>query len=366
MLGSAVNTNLTATLKDVATYAGVSLATVDRVLNGRGRARQNTVDRVRDAVNALGYQPNVNAVRLSRGGRRRFTVFVGKGSAAFVEMLAAAIVAYQDEWRRNGIDVELVRFAFEDVEHFCDQMTRHGKSRDGIAIMAPYHPAVIETVNVLAAGGLPVVTLVSDLPRSRRHGFAGIDNPSAGRTAGDLMSRFTQGGCGSIIVVSPASPIDDHQTRLAGFRQVIEDDCPGCPIINCLHTDDAAVGPLIAEAAGDPTDIRGIYSTGGLTRPIVDTLNEWQLSPRPVFIGHDLTPFSRRFLAAGTMDAVIGQSAEAEAAAAIDMLNAVCDGRHDIMSGLQIPIEIFMRHNLPAIGNSAVRVHDSQRSELSA
>lgn len=352
------------TLKDVATRAGVSLATVDRVLNNRGRSRRNTTERVHEAIRAIGYQPNVNAVRLTRGGQRRFPVFVNSSEAIFIQMVAAAVEAKKAAWARQGTAVELVRFNMADIPNLCAEMRRHGDGADGLAVMAPYHPTVIETVNDLATANVPVVTLVSDLPRSRRVGFAGIDNPSAGRTAGDLMGRFARGCDGTVIIVTPRLPIDDHLTRKAGFRQVFESDYAGCRVVECPvasdESDDAV--EIVSTAIEAAPDLFGIYSTGGETRAIVNALNLANRPLRPVFIGHDLTPYSRRFLAEGTMDAVIGQSPEVEVETAINLLNAFCDGYAHEISGREIPIEIFMRHNLPATGSNSIKPDNLARS----
>ena len=54
--------------------------------------------------------------------------------------------------------------------------------------MALEHPAVREAVNALAAAGVPTVTLISDIANARRAAYVGLDNRSAGRTAGYLMA----------------------------------------------------------------------------------------------------------------------------------------------------------------------------------
>jgi len=60
-------------IKDVARYAGVSMATVSRVLNDSPRVGASTNERVRHAVKVLGYQPNY----LARSMRTRSTHVLG-------------------------------------------------------------------------------------------------------------------------------------------------------------------------------------------------------------------------------------------------------------------------------------------------
>lgn len=54
------------TVKDVASLAGVSSATVSRVVNSSGRVSDEMRMRVLDAVSKLRYCPNASAARLGR------------------------------------------------------------------------------------------------------------------------------------------------------------------------------------------------------------------------------------------------------------------------------------------------------------
>ncbi len=49
------------TLRDVAKEAGVSLATVDRVLNGRSKVRPDAAERVKNALDLLQFRGNASA-----------------------------------------------------------------------------------------------------------------------------------------------------------------------------------------------------------------------------------------------------------------------------------------------------------------
>ena len=64
-----------ATIRDVAKLAGVSTATVSRVMNG-GRVSAETRARVRQVMDELGYMPAASAVGLARGGSGAVGVLV--------------------------------------------------------------------------------------------------------------------------------------------------------------------------------------------------------------------------------------------------------------------------------------------------
>ncbi len=54
------------TVKDIASLAGVSVATVSRVTNGSGSVSCDTRDRVLSAISKLRYSPNASAAQLAR------------------------------------------------------------------------------------------------------------------------------------------------------------------------------------------------------------------------------------------------------------------------------------------------------------
>src|SRR5215217_216725 len=62
------------TMKEVATLAGVSLATVSRVVNGDGKVRPDLVERVHEAVALLGYRRDLTATNLRRADRASASV----------------------------------------------------------------------------------------------------------------------------------------------------------------------------------------------------------------------------------------------------------------------------------------------------
>ena len=61
-------------LEDVARLAGVYKTTVSRVLNNRGYLSEKTIQKVNDAMAALGYQPNIIARQLFQ--QKTYLVFL--------------------------------------------------------------------------------------------------------------------------------------------------------------------------------------------------------------------------------------------------------------------------------------------------
>ncbi len=74
----------TVMLKDVAREAGVSTATVDRVLNGRRGVKEATIRRVKETIDRLGFQPYAAAADLARGRSHRFCFIMPRNQNIFM------------------------------------------------------------------------------------------------------------------------------------------------------------------------------------------------------------------------------------------------------------------------------------------
>ena len=81
------------TVHDIAKEAGVSLATVDRVLNARPGVREKTIAKVNAAVERLGYVRDTYAPNLARQRQYRFVFVLPEGPSQFTETLRAALQA---------------------------------------------------------------------------------------------------------------------------------------------------------------------------------------------------------------------------------------------------------------------------------
>ena len=183
-------TNTPLTLRDIARQAGVSLATVDRVLHNRPGVRPDTVRRVKEAVERNAFQPHVAAAELARGRSRRFAFVMPSGPNPFMQEIEAYLGEMSAWLSARRLAVELVATDVFDATVLTATLESLAGDFDGVAVVALDHPGVRAAINDLVDAGTKVVTLVSDVPSSRRHHYVGIDNIAAGRTAGALIGRL--------------------------------------------------------------------------------------------------------------------------------------------------------------------------------
>jgi LacI family transcriptional regulator len=337
------------TIEDVALEAGLSVATVDRVLNGRAAVRPQTALRVEKAIRQLNYQPDRLAARLAKGQEYRFCFVLPEGNNGFMIGLGEEVRAIAAHLASERVHIDLRLTDVFDAATLASTLDSIGDIYEGVAVVALDHPRVREAINGLVERGVAVVTLVSDVPSSKRVHYAGIDNSSAGRTAATLMGRFLGGKKGKVGLIAGSLSLRDHIERRFGFEQVLAQEFPHLAILPVLESRDdwQRVEKVTAEMLTSHSDLIGIYNVGAGARGIVTALENTGRQKQITYIAHELTDHTRRALVDGTIDVIINQNAGHEVRSAVRVLMAKADRTPLIEAMEHIRIDIFVRDNLP-------------------
>jgi len=338
-------------LADVAREAGVSLATVDRTINGRPGVRKQTSDLIWETVRRLESGPVSSPNSVPRQPVLRFDFVLPGGPNTFMQMLDDAIVATGGGFNGQNVSARCHRIESFNPYILAETVLELGRTSDGLAIAALDNPVVREAVNEVADRGVPVVTLVCDLSNARQVAYVGLDNRAAGRTAGYLMGRLTGGRKGSVAVIAGSIGLSyrDHQEREMGFHDALYEHFSSLEIAGRFEDqDDFEKGYEQANIILDRfPDLAGIYNIGGGTRGIGAALKERERAGDVIFIAHELTRYTRQFLIEGVLDAIINQDVTHEVMAAYQHLLDF-HGRPLPAPRLGQPrIEIFVRENMP-------------------
>jgi LacI family transcriptional regulator len=337
------------TLEDVAREAGVSVATADRVVNRRVGVRSNTIARVETAILKLGYRTDPLAARLARNRSHRFAFILPTGANSFMTQLGEQVQRTAEWLAPQRAFIDVIHIDVFDPAALAGVLEALPSVYNGVATVALDHARVRAAIDDLTERGVPVVTLVSDAPQSRRIRYVGIDNPAAGRTAGSLMGRFLGARSGSIGLIAGSMALRDHAERQFGFHQVVSTEFPGLCVLPVVEgrDDNARTEALTLELLRRHPDLVGLYNVGAGNRGIASALESTGRAAEVVWLAHELTPHSRGFLLRGTLDALIHQDAGHEVRSAARILLAHCADEPVLKDQERIRIEIFVRDNLP-------------------
>lgn len=307
-------------LKDIAFQAGISLATVDRALHKRGHVHPQTERRIAAAIQELHNQSSGIA-----GTGRQFTFDVlmvapDRFSGAVRRSLERAF-----HQGANNILHGILRGRFDisqdlpvaQIARKLDAITKRGSH--GLIVKLPNAPAVTAAVARARAAGIPVVTLVTDLPD--RTAYVGMDNAAAGRTAAFFMHRFSGRTPPNVLISASSSDFQGEAARIDAFQAALSTLAPTYGIIKTSggfgkNTETEARVSAILRA--NPR-INSVYSVGGGNRAILAAFKSLNRDCQ-TFIAHDMDHDNRALLAAGDVDLVLYHDLNVDAFQACQIL----------------------------------------------
>src|SRR5581483_8812827 len=108
-----------------------------------------------------------------------------------------------------------------EIASVLDTIARRGSR--GVILKAPEAPEVNAAVLRLAEAGIPVVTLVTDLPFSKRVAYVGMDNRAAGAY---LINQWLGERDSRVLVALSRTVFRGEEEREIGFRAAIRERWP--------------------------------------------------------------------------------------------------------------------------------------------
>jgi LacI family transcriptional regulator len=336
------------TTKDLAKAAGVSRATVDRVLNGRDGVKQKTVDRVQQAIKDLGFVRNLQAANLAKSQRYRFVFALPRSGDQFLERIVQHIDEAAEIFSTDHVFCD-VRHIDENDPHsisdFLDSLSPHEVT--GVAIMSPETPQVRDAISRVQDRGIAALPFISNQTMMDAD-WVGINNRAAGATAALLLGQFIGPQEGSIMVIAESMQSRDSLERRLGFDEEINAEFDQLRVLPSLETygNEARAREIIAASLANNADTVGIYVMATEARKPLTILQDLDIDPSIIKIAHERTPYTEHALRAQTLDGVIAQDAGHIVRSAIRRLKGNVDQRRTVGSQENIRIDILLRTNI--------------------
>lgn len=202
------------TIYDVAKEAGVSIATVSKVINHKGKISEETRNAIFRIIERLDYQPSVIASALT--GKKTFTLglLVPDIANPFFAEIARAI---EDQAHQLGYSLVMCSTENNDdkVERYISLLLQ--KSVDGIIIATGIEKK--EILEDLLAKKIPVALIAREMP------LVAVDTVVVDDFVGGCMAadHLIQLGHQEIGILSESPKVNSSRERVRGFRQTMSD-----------------------------------------------------------------------------------------------------------------------------------------------
>ncbi|SLN62531.1 D-allose-binding periplasmic protein precursor [Aquimixticola soesokkakensis] len=330
------------TAADVARAAGVSPATVDRVLNGRGGVAAEKERRVLVAARDLKID---RALDLRVARTLRIAVFLQPRRNPFHAALQAAFMAHNTGSNPYNMQSRIFHLDPGQPAKIMAALAQAESSHDAFVVCLPESAGLAAALDGLAERGKPVVTLATDIGAAQAV-YVGPDNYRAGRVAGDLIGRLVGAAGGEVLVVAGFLSMTGQSERRMGCEDVLAERYPLCRVVAVRESgeDSARAGRLVTEALARSPGLRAIYNASSGAVPMAQALERAGQANEVVFVTHELTPERRELLVRGTLHAVIDQSPAQEVRVALEVL-AHAFGRRVDAPTPETPLHLYFREN---------------------
>jgi LacI family transcriptional regulator len=333
-------------MKEIALQAGVSLATVDRVLHGRPGVRQAMQRRVRQAQVELDRQQ----AQVGLQGRRFLVDLVMEAPARFSRIVRDAL---DDAVRQMHPALFRVREhlaetrAVDELVAVLDAIGRRGSH--GVLLKAPDVGPINAAVTRLHERGIPVVTLVTDIRHPARIAYVGLDNRSAGLTAAYLMHQWLGTATADVLVSSSGPRFLGEGERIAAFVEAWKEARPRSRVrvVTAGHGLHAPTAAAVARLLARHPQVAATYSVGGANAGILAAFDR---AGRPcrVFIGHDLDEDNLALLRARRLSAVLHHDLRRDLQAACRCVMQAQRAGPAVEPSRRSNVEVITPFNLPA------------------
>lgn len=335
------------TIAQLAEAAGVSVATVNRILGDSGTVRPATIERVRDAAARIGFYGLgvIEARKQQALPRYRLGFLLQQSSRELYRLFGEKIVEAAGRRRAEKIE-PLVDFVDElEPANIAERLGAMGERCDAVAVIAGDHPLISQKISALREAGVPVVAYITDLAATDRAGYVGLDNWKLGRTAAWFIAQTTH-GAGRV-----APFIGNHRYQCqdisdASFRSYMREHAPHLQVDDSrpTHEEPLEAYRIVSDLLATTEDLRGIYVAGGGISGVLRALREAPGERRRGVrvVCRDIGPETRKGLTEGLITAALCHPLQQTSDELIDTMILALGGRSGgAILQRTVPLEII-------------------------
>ena len=334
-------------IPDLAEKAGVSVSTIDRILNGRANVRAATAARVLAAAEELNFYalPTLRERLPAERQVIRLGFLLQQSQRSFYKTIADALTRAAAE-APDLVEVVVEHMDDLSPEAVSGRMLSLGAQVHALAVVSAQHPRISQAIETLAAAEVKTYALISELSAGCGVGYVGLDNWRFGRTAGWAISRLCRrpGRVGILI--------GNHRYRCqelneSGFRSYLREHGSDITVLEPVQTfeDKTIARDVTEQLLKREPDLAGLYVSGGGLAGALEALLAAGRGESIVTIGHELTNHTRTGLIENVLSLSLAHPVDRMATETIRRMTE--DRKADLQPGKSVlNFDIFTPENI--------------------
>ena len=296
------------TICDIAKRLGISTTTVNSALNSKGRISDETRQLVIRTADEMGFRPNKAAMSLARKPIKIGVIYTSNHPEFHDEIIRGAKTA-QKELADFNVEGEFHVFSLPNSRlEVLKKMKEMGDSGINGIIVSPTDDlrGFNDIIDELKYKGIPVATIVSDVPEGNRAFSVRINGRVAGKMAAEVLWWLTKGG--TVAIFTGMKDRGVHKEYITGFMEQVE-KMPMDVVAIYENQED----PNIAYYATDKLlreypDIDGIYISSVNSETVCKKIVESGVQGRVKIVASDIFGVLNGYLGKGVIQATIFQN----------------------------------------------------------
>jgi LacI family transcriptional regulator len=340
-------------IKDIASKAGVSIGTVDRVLHKRGNVSEKKHQKVMKIIEEMNYEPNLLARALvSRKIYNLAALLPDPAVDTYWKEPQEGIEKAAREMRQYGIRAREYIFDPLNKRSFVSKANALTKDEpDGILVSPIFYKESLTFFEKWQKMGVPFILFNTQITEFSPLGYIGQDSYQSGLLAARLI-HYGQPARSTIAVAHIDEELNDSihlQKKEKGFRHYFSqnnlDDRFNIVSIQLSRSDAVGFSRGIDELIESGAGVGAIFVTTCKAYEVAKYLEQRRIENISI-VGYDLLAPNLHYLAEGKIDFLINQNARAQGYWGIRELTDHLVFKRDVPELKYLPLDIVTKENM--------------------
>lgn len=309
------------TIKTIADLSGLSIGTVDRALNNRGRISKSTKEKILNIANEVGYKPNKLASTLSKNQNINLAAVFPLEPRYYFDTIKNGMLDAQKELHDYKVHIKFHHTESLDPVKQIKVVKNIDLTEINGLMISPGGASLDCLINSFVNNDIPTITFANDSPSSKRFFYIGQDMDLAGMLGGELIGKLLK-GTGIVLTLVAFSNVYSLEKRYLGFEKVMKNDYPNIKIegpYEFFDEDKKAYETVLKILRKNDVDGIFVASASGTVGAAM-ALEEYKSTKIPILVGFDDVDYIKEKIKQGIITATITQDPYSQGYYAVKLL----------------------------------------------